>query len=220
MAEEKDLKTLDIETIDTQDVNKDVKQEEPKLTKEEQEEKQKALIEEFMKKNTKELDVPELSESFKKDAILVLKELDKAKLEIDEKISSFVGMYRTIEKKLENLVTGKKIQLNDQDYQKVKESFLRYEKFLNQVLAEVVKELGFYAGILAEKPLEKIVVFKDVSDDAVSFLNDKLKTTKRYLKKMYKDLRISYSRYFVDLQDQIRRLDYLEQHTKVIKKDK
>jgi hypothetical protein len=198
MSEEKDLKNLSPEEL--------------KL-------KQQEMLEEFMKKNTKEISVPELSSSYKKDALFIIKELVIAQKEVEEKLNSFVSMYKIIDEKIELLTSQGKIQLNDQDYKKIKDSFLEYEKFLNQVLQEVTSEIVFYSNLVGEKPLEKITVFKNAPDDAVLFLNDKLKSTKKYAKNTIKDLRIGYSRYFVDLQEQIRRLDYLVLHTKAEKKD-
>ncbi|MBU4269648.1 hypothetical protein KJ644_04375 [Candidatus Dependentiae bacterium] len=193
MADEKDLKNIENE----------------KISPEEQKAKQEAFIKEFMEKNTKELAIPAISEGYKKEVYLIVNELDKIKREVEEKITSFVDLYKIIEKKLEELSTTGHVEIKEDDYKKSKDIFIKYENFLNQILGELLGELSFYSSLIAEKPLETIRVLKDVPDDASLYLLEKLKSTKKYIKNMLKDLRMSYSRYFVGFEEQIRKLDYM-----------
>lgn len=210
MANEKDLKNIDI----TKTEEKNVTENKVELSTEEKKKREEELLKEFMDKNTKELSLPALSDSYKKEARLIAIELNKVKKEVEEKRTSFIDLYKSIENKLEALSKAGQIQLKEEDYKKSKETFVRYENYLNQVLGEVIGDLSFFSSLIAEKPLEKIRVFKDVTDDSEQYLNDKLKAAKKYIKKMLKDLRISYSRYEVGFQEQIKKLDYLVAYLK------
>jgi len=204
MADEKNLKTIEPE----------------KLSTEEQQKRQEVFVKEFMEKNTKELAIPALLDSYKKEVYLIVNELDKIKKEVEGKTESFVGLYKTIEQKLHDLSSGGHVEIKEDDYKKSKEIFIKYENFLNQILGEVLGELGFYSSLITVKPVEKIRVLKDVPDDANLYLTEKLKSTKKYIKNMLKDLRMSYSRYFVGFEEQIRKLDYMITYVKATQNKK
>ncbi|MBD3272826.1 hypothetical protein GF385_00545 [Candidatus Dependentiae bacterium] len=204
-----------------EDKNENVeKQAQKKLSPEELKQKQEQLLKEFMEKNTKELEVPALSVEFKKEAEKIISELEKAKREIEEKRDSFVQQYKTVEDKLQNLTKEGQIKLNEEDFKKSQASFLKYEKSLEQVLGELTGDITFYSNLIAEKPLKTIKVFKNATDDALLYLDQKLRSTKKHVKKLLKDVRVSYSRYFVGLQEQIRKLDYLSSYLKAAKAKK
>lgn len=195
-------------------------QQEGKMTPEELKHKQEQILKEFMNKNTKELKVPPLSSELKKEIARIISELEKAKKEIEEKKESFVKQYKTVEGKLDILTKEGQIKLNDEDFKKSRDIFERYENSLNQVLDEIVANITFYSNLISENPPQTIKVFKNSTEDAILYLISKLKVTKKNTKKMIKDVRISYSRYFVGLEEQLRKLDSLFSYLKAAKNKK
>ena len=191
-----------------------------KLTQEELKQKQEQFLKEFMDKNTKELKVTSISTEFKKEVARIIPELEKTQKEIEEKKQSFVKQYKTVEDKLDILTKEGQIKLNDKDFQKSRDSFKRYEDSLNQVLGEIIADITFYSNLIGENPPQTIKVFKNSTDDAAIYLIAKLKVTKKNIKKITKDVRVSYSRYFVGLEEQVRKLDYLSSYLKSAKNKK
>ena len=63
---------------------------------------------------------------------------------------------------------------------------------------------------------KKIRVLKTASDDGQTHLNTKIKSLKKYVKKVKKDLRISFSKYNFTLESQIKKLEYLENYFKAM----
>ncbi len=190
------------------------------LTPEELKQKQDMFLKEFMDKNTKELKVPSLSQKFKDEASIILKDIEKTNAEIEEKRQSFVKQYKTVENKLNALTKEGQIKLNEDDFKKSQESFVRYENSLHQVLGELSGDMAFYSNLIGDNPPKTIKVFKNSTDDATLYLNEKLKVSKKSIKKILKDVRVSYSRYFVGLEEQVRKLDYLSSYLKAAKNKK
>ena len=191
-----------------------------KLTQEELKQKQEQFLKEFMDKNTKELKVTSISTEFKKEVARIIPELEKTQKEIEEKKQSFVKQYKTVEDKLDILTKEGQIKLNDKDFQKSRDSFKRYEDSLNQVLGEIIADITFYSNLIGENPPQTIKVFKNSTDDAAIYLIAKLKVTQKNIKNITKDVRVSYSRYFVGLEEQVRKLDYLSSYLKAAKNKK
>ncbi|MFH1461514.1 MAG: hypothetical protein ABIF12_01015 [bacterium] len=188
------------------------------LSSEELKQKQELFLKEFLEKNTEELDVSNISFELKKEISRVLEELEKAKEEVAEKRMVFVERYKVVENKLETLTKSGGIKLNEDDFKKSQDSFVRYEDSLKRVFAEISGDIDFYSTLISQNPPKTIKVFKNSTGDANLYLDEKLKSSKRYIKNMLKDVRVSSSRYNVGLQEQIRKLDYLASYLDAAKK--
>lgn len=198
----------------------EVEKQEQKLATDELKQKQEQFLKEFLEKNTKELSLPDLLPEFKKNISKIIEELEKVKKEVDEKRTSFVEQYQIVENKLEALTKSGGIKLNEEDFKKSQDSFVKYEDSLRRVFAEVSGDIDFYTTLISQNPPKTIKVFKDSTDNANLYLDEKLRSSKRYIKSMLKDVRVSYSRYNVGLQEQIRKLDYLASYLDAAKKNK
>jgi hypothetical protein len=210
MADNNDKK-IDILETKKEETIKDV---EKKLSPEELKKKEELFLKEFLEKNTKELQVPPLLDEFKKETQRVVSELENSKKEIEVKKQEFINQHKLVEDKLNTLSKDGQITLNEQDLRKTQDSFAQYEAFLDKTLAEVSGDAEFYSNLISENPPKTIKVFKNTTDDPALYLNQKLRSTKKYIKNMIKDVRVSSSRYNVGLQEQIRKLDYLSAYLK------
>lgn len=217
MAENKEKK-IDITELKKEDIKNIA---EKKLSPKELKKKEEQFLKEFLEKNTKEMLVDHFSDEFKKEIQRVINDLEKSKKEVSEKKQVFVDQHKTVEEKLNALSKEGKIKLNEQDLKKTQTSFIQYEAFLDRTLTEVVGDIEFYSNLISENPPRTIKVFKDSTDDPALYLNQKLRSTKKYIKNILKDVRVSSSRYNVGLQEQIRKLDYLSAYLKAAgQKDK
>lgn len=202
------------------DISNKKEEQNEKLSPEELKHKQDMFLKEFMAKNTKELKVPSISKKFKEEVSILIKDIEKINVEIEEKRIAFVKQYKNVKSKLNTLTKEGQITLNEDDFKKSQESFARYENYLHQVLGELSGDMAFYSNLIGENASKTIKVFKNSTDDSTLYLNEKLKVSKKSIKKILKDVRVSYSRYFVGLGEQVRKLDYLSSYLKSSKNKK
>ncbi len=186
----------------------------------EQEKKSEALLKEFMEKHTKEIPFTGLSSELKGQFQWVINELLGLGKEIEEKRASFLNQNEEIKKRISDLVKTGKWSVDKGEYEKSQEGVREYENLLNSVKDELEKEFSFFKDFSSENPPKNVRVLKTDSDDVNDFFADKIKNIKRYVKKVRKDLRVSYSKYDFAFQNQIHKLDYIYAYIKHMEKRK
>ena len=169
-------------------------------------------IKEFLDKNTEDLAVSSIPESLKKNIGLFVSDLKSIESEISQKVNTFIVKYSTIDDKIKILVKHKIIKVDDSEIHNSRAAFLKYRDSLIDIKNELNNDIKFFEDLISSNPPKFIKVLKGNKKDFLSYLQDKLKESKRYLKRVTKDVRISYSRYILALDNQLHKLLYLEEY--------
>lgn len=180
--------------------------------------KNAALLEEFMQKNTKDIFTKEIDKDNVFSIKKIIEELQELKGEIEDKRNSFLNQNELIQEKLYKFTKSGKFKFDQDHYQKAQESIIKYEKLLEDIIKEVDIELNFCTSLVSEEPPKSIKVLNSSTDNFEKFLDEKLKSLKRYIKKIKKDLRVSFSKYNFSFDTQLRNLNYVEAYFKKLEK--
>lgn len=174
--------------------------------------KQQEAIKDFFEKNTHEIELKSISDDLKSRIQRIFTDLNELNTEVDSVKNKFNEKTAELKDRLVGLAKSGKITIDKEEQEKNDKQLAVYEKFLNGVDQEVKSEISFLNDLLSENPPKTLRVFKGGSDDSNLVLENKIKTIKQYVKKMRKDLRISFSKYDFGLSNQIKNLIYLEAH--------
>ena len=178
------------------------------------EEKKEKVLKEFMEKMTVELPFNGLTQNIKKDVVKIKENLQELKKEIEEKKDSVENQQNSLKEKLDKLVAEGKLKVNQAEYRRSQQSFEHYKKVLENIGAEVGSELNFCMSIASDVSPKTIRVMKSENQNLDNYIKSKIDWLKKYVKKVTKDLRVSYSKYNFGLESQLRNLGYLEAYFK------
>lgn len=183
-------------------------------------EKAQKDIEEFFEKNTKKLKVETVSDDLKAKFRVACKDLEDLKKEMEEKKTLFIEKSGKIKGKVESLKSRGIIKVDEAVTKKSEQDFEKYKQMLDHFVGEVDYELEFCKGIVSDTPPEFIRIAKGAVEDVDFQLNAKVTKLKKYVKTVRKDLRIGFSRYNFEFDEQMRRLEYLEAYVQKVQQIK
>ncbi len=187
---------------------------------EKKEKEREKAIKEFIKLNTKEIEIKPLPVDIKTDLQKQAKELEDVKNEIEDKKLKCTDQIKSIKEKLDGLVKSGGIKVDQEQFNQSQQGLEHYKQVLDSLSSEIDTELNFCKDLTSDNPPKTLRVLKDSTDDFVEFTKTKIQSIKKYIKKVTKDLRVSYSKYNFGLESQKRRLEYLEVYLKRIKNKK
>ncbi len=175
-------------------------------------------LKKFFEQNTKEILLGKIGDEFKVKFKFIINDLVKLKKEIELTNNLFSEKLEQVNKKVDGLKNKGVIKVDEEITKKSEVGFENYKKLLNHFVEDVEYELSFYKSIVSDGPPKNIRVFKGVDGDYKVHLNLKIHGIKKYIKKTRKDLRISFSRYNFEFEEQDKKLNYLSMYLKNIKK--
>ncbi len=180
--------------------------------------KQQEAVKEFFEKNTLEIELKAVSDDLQSRVKKVFLDLNEFKLEVDSVSDKFKEKTDELKSRLVSLAKTGQIKIDKDEQEKNDKQIDAYRNFIEDVDKEVNSEVNFLTDVLSDNPPKTLRVFKGGSDDSNLVLEYKIKSIKKYVKKMRKDLRISFSKYDFSLSNQIKNLIYLEAHIKNMQK--
>ncbi|MBD3231714.1 hypothetical protein GF322_03555 [Candidatus Dependentiae bacterium] len=180
------------------------------IDSEKKEKEQKEAIEKFIQTSTKEINITNIPEDIKNELQKLIFEFEKLKNEIQEKKNTCTKQLQTLQSKLEILINSGQIKLDKKHFEQTQKELNHYQMILDHVNKEIDNELKLCKDLISENPPKTIRVLKNTTDDFIQFITSKIQSLKKYLKKMKKDLQISFSKYNFGLESQKRKLEYLK----------
>ena len=179
--------------------------------------KNQLALEKFIKENTKELVLGDLSPECRLQLKKATKELELFEKEVEEKREQFSNQSKMRNEQLSKLEKMGALKIDQSNFQRSEIAFKEYEKLLDDILLEIKKELDFCSELSSEGSSKTVRVAKESTLNAKDYVNEKIKQLKKYIKKVQKDLRISFSKYNYGLESQLKELSYVEAYFKAKK---
>ncbi len=151
-----------------------------------------------------------LNEGLKNNLVGVVEELKNLHDEVANKKQDVLSRSHSIKERVELLVQAGKVHIDQDEYAKSEVSVVRYADLLDGIGAELQSEINYFSLFLGDNRPKHIIAQKNSSDVFDSVMQEKVKTIKRYLKTIKRDLSVSYSRYCFGFDSQIKRINYIE----------
>ncbi len=167
----------------------------------------RSLIDQEFSRQSKKILATKLSEDIKKrldQAVAILEELHANVL---QKNKQALEKNNEIKNMVVELVKSGHIQVNEQEFKRSEESVLEYVGLLDDVKQEIESELSRALIMKNIKEGEECTVWKNSPDNYESFVEDRIKSLKRYARSVQRDLAISYSRYCFGFDSQMKQID-------------
>lgn len=175
-----------------------------------QEEALKYSDEELQKRGLKKITVTQVSDYLKKDAVYLLTEMETLCHDVAGKYTYATEQNTFIKNKVDALGKSKDVVINKEEYQKSEESVEKYLELLKGIISEIQNEMSYFIVFLKDKTPQYLVVPQSDTDSFELFFAQKVRSVKKYIKDMKKDLNISYSRYCFGFEAQINRMAGIE----------
>ncbi len=145
---------------------------------------------------------------------LIVKELTTLEKEILSKKEYVTEQVNIINKKIDNLIKTKKIKLNAKEREQSEKNIQHYIKLLDGVAKEIKQEMSYFSQFLSDKPPTQIVAPKVAQNNFGTYLQEKVRWANRYAKNIKKNIAISFSRYKFSFEEQLKKLDYMQNYLK------
>ena len=179
-----------------------------------------ALLKEFLKENTIQVPFIGLNLTLKSKAKLLAKDLDLFFREALDKKNEFAHQSELLKRRMGELIKTGKWNVDKDEYEKTQKGIKKYEALLDSLLKDIEGQLSFFTAFTSDNPPEKIELLKFIASDIDTYFESKIKDTRKFIKNMQKDLRISFSRYNFSFDAQIKHLNYVYAYIKHMEKNK
>lgn len=168
------------------------------------------FLENLAKANKKIIQVKALESVDKHLIEEVLVCLAELKNEVLHKRDEAMRQSVFIKEKVGSLVTSSKVQIHQDEYKKSEESVTQYAGLLDNIVAEIDSEINYFGLFIGEELPGQVVAWAPEPDDFITYIREKVRFIKKYVKSIRKDLNISFSRYNFGFQAQIKRILQVE----------
>jgi|GEM_PF-1945150 hypothetical protein len=162
------------------------------------------------KENKKFIKFPELTTELKSKIEHVSKELTTLKKETAEKKEVISNQMNLVDKKINQLVKDKKIKINGKERKQSEDNIKHYIMLLKGVIQEIEHELSYFSQFSAKDKPSLVVVHKDAPENFGLYIEEKVKWSKRYTKNIRKSTTVSFSRYKFSFEEQLKKLNYMQ----------
>lgn len=137
-------------------------------------------------------------------------ELNNLRTEVIEKKNDINTKSLTIKQRVNALLQSGKVNVDQTEYTKSEASVLQYVSMLDAICAELEAEGNFFSLFLRDTCPSHVIVHQGVSEPFDEVVMVRTKSVKHYIKTIYRDLSISYSRYNYGFETQLNRISYVE----------
>jgi len=173
-----------------------------------------AATEKFLRAMMKQIDVTDLSDDVKQkfcDAIALLDALNK---EVLEKKQITLDTDQSIREKVQRLQDMKIIKIDPRAEEVAVKRLSGFITLLDEMVDEISRSAAYYRSLIAEEKPAQISVIKNTSDSFEDYIIQRIKNIKMYAKKAKKDLAVSFSRYCIGFDYQMKQIENIEQLVK------
>lgn len=175
-------------------------------------------LKELLEKHRKEIEFKGLSPELKIKFDRIIKDLENLRNEVLSTEEKFVEKTNVLQRKLQEMEGSGKIKMDKELSSKHNARVQYYRKFLATLLSEIDVDLNFCKPLVSDNPPKTLTVFDWYPESVDEILQQRLRSIKSMLKKMQKDLRVSFSKYDFNFGSQIKDLEWLDLYLKNLQK--
>lgn len=164
----------------------------------------------FLEKMTIHFVVSEISDASRAAFVQALDQLKKLKEDVVIKKERTIAMGEQIRDKVRSLVDTGSIKIDEDEFSKSDVSVHQYTKVLDDITAEIDRDISFYVSILQKNIGDTFSVIGSLEEEFPELITERTKFIKKYIKDVSKDLAVSFSRFCFGFQSQMKRVEYVE----------
>lgn len=130
--------------------------------------------------------------------------------EIEGKRNQLLDVNLALKNKLQALKEVNKIVINEEVFDSNEASINRYVQLIEELIKEVREEVELFAMLIQAKKTYLVHASATPLQNPFEIVINKIKSAKRYIKNVRRDINVSYSRYSFGLNAQMKQISYFE----------
>jgi hypothetical protein len=182
----------------------------PELTPEQQQE-------EFARRFLKKITTKPLCETTKQALCNAIGMLQQLEQEISVKHNELSEKTTTLREKIQQLNTLGKVKINEKDFEQLYTQCDKFLLMLDKVTKDTQQDIAFYTPFIEGNGEASISVMIFEPDDFEKFIEARIGSIKKHVKKTKLDLAVGSSRYQLGLDHQLRQFEALAQYVSTLK---
>ncbi|MCB9493204.1 MAG: hypothetical protein H6679_02935 [Epsilonproteobacteria bacterium] len=139
----------------------------------------------------------------------ILKALEILKVDIEKKKETAQLSGDLLNTKVERLVESGQLKIDDKEVKRSVESVTKYVALLDRLIQEILGEQQYFMFLLSSPPAKEFES-SEQENHFYSLVEVKIKQVRSYMRRIKKDLDVSYSRYSHGFDMQMKQMSYLE----------
>ncbi len=164
----------------------------------------------FIERLTVHFVIVDITDASRQAFVQAVEQLKRLKSDVAAKREHTMMLGMKIRDKVRSLVDTGSIKIDEDEFNKSDVSVHQYAKVLDDITAEINRDINLYESVLQKNNGETFSVIGSQEKDFPAFIIERTRFVKKYVKDVSKDLAISFSRFCFGFQSQMKRVEYVE----------